>query len=257
MTQEQAPTYNVNKYPRPSVTVDLVIFTVQQRDLLVLLVRRGTAPFKDMWALPGGFLRLDEPLEEAARRELAEETGLEGEDVYLEQLYTFGAPDRDPRTRVITVAYFALIEDATGRPLRATADAAEARWFSVYGLPPLAFDHGEIIDTALRRLRSKLDWTPVAFRLLPDQFTMTQLRTVYEAILNEDLGGTKKRNFSKKMLKRPADRKLIEEVPNVRVTGPHRPARLYRFVEERPYDWGATAPASLIEGSDEGDDTDD
>lgn len=257
MTQEQAPTYNVNKYPRPSVTVDLVIFTVQQRDLLVLLVRRGTAPFKDMWALPGGFLRLDEPLEEAARRELAEETGLEGEDVYLEQLYTFGAPDRDPRTRVITVAYFALIEDATGRPLRATADAAEARWFSVYGLPPLAFDHGEIIDTALRRLRSKLDWTPVAFRLLPDQFTMTQLRTVYEAILNEDLGGTKKRNFSKKMLKRPADRKLIEEVPNVRVTGPHRPARLYRFVEERPYDWGATAPASLIEGSDEGDNTDD
>lgn len=257
MTEAQPPGYNIEKYPRPSVTVDLVIFTVHKRDLRVLLVRRGTPPFQDMWALPGGFLRLGEPLEEAARRELAEETGLEGEDVYLEQLYTFGAPERDPRTRVITIAYFALIEDATTRPLRATADAAEVRWFSVYDLPPLAFDHSEIIDVALRRLRAKLDWTPVAFRLLPDQFTMTQLRTVYEAILNEDLGGTKKRNFSKKMLKRPADRKLIEEVPNARVTGPHRPARLYRFVEERPYDWGATAPAGYTEEPDEGDDPND
>jgi 8-oxo-dGTP diphosphatase len=250
------PTYNVSKYPRPSVTVDLVIFTVVKRDLQVLLVRRGTAPFKDMWALPGGFLHIDEPLEEAARRELAEETGLEGDDVYLEQLYTFGAPGRDPRTRVITIAYFALIEDASHRPLRATADAVEARWWSVYDLPPLAFDHGEIIDAALRRLRSKLDWTPVAFRLLPEQFTMTQLRTVYEAILNEDLGGTKKRNFSKKLLKRPADRKLIEEVPNARVTGPHRPARLYRFVEERPYDWGATASPTFNSLPEESEDTD-
>lgn len=250
--------YDAGKYPRPSVAADLVIFTVHQRDLWALLVRRGVAPFQGMWALPGGFVRINEPLDMAARRELAEETGLTGDDVYLEQLYTFGAPDRDPRMRVISVAYFALIRNGVMRPLRAATDAAAVRWFSVYDLPPLAFDHQEIIDTALRRLRSKLDWTPVAFRLLPDQFTMTQLRTVYEAILREDLGGTKKRNFSKKMLKRPDDRRLIEEVPNARVTGPHRPARLYRFVEERPYDWGATAPLTRPDaGPDESEESDD
>jgi 8-oxo-dGTP diphosphatase len=121
----------------------------------------------------------------------------------------------------------------------------------------VGFDHTAIIDAALRRLRSKLDWTPVAFRLLPDQFTMTQLRTVYEAILNQDLGGTKKRNFSKKMLNRPGDRRLIEEVPNARVTGPHRPARLYRFVEERPYDWGATAPLAAGPADQESEHSDD
>src|SRR5215212_7748609 len=243
--------YNPNKYPRPSVTVDLVIFTVYKRDLLVLLVRRGQEPFKDMWALPGGFVRIHEPIDDTARRELREETSLAGEDVYLEQLYTFGAPDRDPRTRVITVAYFALIRDGKSRALHAATDAAEVRWFNVYDLPPLAFDHTAIIDAALRRLRGKLDWTPVAFRLLPAQFTMTQLRTVYEAILHQDLGGTKKRNFSKKMLSRPSDRRLIEEVPNARLTGAHRPARLYRFVEERPYDWGATAPSSGPNSHDE------
>jgi 8-oxo-dGTP diphosphatase len=252
-----APPYDPNRYQRPSVTVDLVIFTVYKRDLLVLLIRRGRPPFKDQWALPGGFVRIHEPLDETARRELVEETGLEGEDVYLEQLYTFGAPDRDPRTRVITVAYFALIRDGKSRALHAATDAVEVRWFKVYDLPPLAFDHHEIIDTALRRLRSKLEWTPVAFRLLPAQFTMTQLRTVYEAILNQDLGGTKKRNFSKKLLNRPSDRRLIEEVPNARVTGPHRPARLYRFVEERPYDWGATAPSSGPNSHEESEDTDD
>jgi 8-oxo-dGTP diphosphatase len=107
--------YDPGKYPRPSVAADLVIFTVHQRDLLVLLVRRGTAPFQDMWALPGGFVRMHEPLDMAARRELAEETGLHGADVYLEQLYTFGAPDRDPRLRVISVAYFALIRNGVTR----------------------------------------------------------------------------------------------------------------------------------------------
>ena len=249
--------YDPNRYQRPSVTVDLVIFTVYKRELLALLIRRGREPFKGMWALPGGFVRIHEPLDETARRELVEETGLEGEDVYLEQLYTFGAPDRDPRTRVITVTYFALIRDGKSRALRATTDAAEVRWFNVYDLPPLAFDHPEIIEAALRRLRSKLDWTPVAFRLLPAQFTMTQLRTVYEAILNQDLGGTKKRNFSKKLLNRPNDRRLIEEVPNARVTGPHRPARLYRFVEERPYDWGATAPLTREQLHEESEETDD
>jgi 8-oxo-dGTP diphosphatase len=244
--------YDINRYQRPSVTVDLVIFTVQGHDLLVLLIQRGREPFAGRWALPGGFMRMAEALDAAARRELAEETGLAGVDVYLEQLYTFGAPGRDPRTRVITVAYFALLRDGTSRALRASTDAADVRWFNVYDLPPLAFDHQEIIETALRRLQSKLDWTPVAFRLLPDQFTITQLRTVYEAILHERL---EKRNFSKKLLNRPPDRRLIEEVPHARQTGAHRPARLYRFLEERPYDWGATAPLTNRGATDDEENT--
>src|SRR5690349_16156942 len=189
--------YDVTRYQRPSVTVDLVILTIQDADLKVLLVRRGQRPYAGMWALPGGFVHIDESLHETARRELAEETGLEGEDVYLEQLYTFGEPHRDPRTRVITVAYYALVPADVSRRLHAGTDAADVRWFSVYDLPELAFDHSRIVDVALRRLRSKLDWTPVAFRLLPDQFTMTQLRTVYQIILHRELD---KQNFSKKML---------------------------------------------------------
>jgi 8-oxo-dGTP diphosphatase len=238
-TTQAAPAkraYDPNRYPRPSVTVDLVIFTIQGSDLKALLVKRGVPPYEGVWALPGGFVRIGESLHETARRELAEETGLEGEDVYLEQLYTFGEPDRDPRTRVITVAYFALVPADVSRRLHPGTDAADVRWFSVYHLPDLAFDHARIVDVALRRLRSKLDWTPVAFRLLPEQFTMTQLRNVYQIILNRELD---KQNFSKKMLH--SRTKVIEPVPNARVTGAHRPAQLYRFVEEGRYEWGATA----------------
>jgi len=236
MPDENADNYDPSRYPRPSVTVDLVILTLQDDDLRVLLVQRRQWPYEGMWALPGGFLQIDEALHDPARRELAEQTGLEGEDIYLEQLYTFGDPNRDPRTRVITVAYFALVPADVSKRLHPGSDAAEVRWFSVYDLPQLAFDHAAIVDVALRRLRSKLDWTPIAFRLLPDQFTMSRLRNAYQIILNRTLD---KQNFSKKMLHSRA--KVIEPVPNAVVTGPHRPAQLYRFVEEGRYEWGATA----------------
>ncbi|HMA34502.1 MAG TPA: NUDIX domain-containing protein [Chloroflexia bacterium] len=230
--------YDPGRYPRPSVTVDLVILTIQDADLRVLLVERGQSPFAGMWALPGGFVRIAESIHETARRELAEETGLAGEDIYLEQLYTFGEPERDPRTRVITVAYFALVPADVSRRLHPGTDAAAVRWFSVYQLPELAFDHAQIVDVALRRVRSKLDWTPIAFRLLPEHFTMTQLRNAYQIILHRELD---KQNFSKKMLQSRI--KVIEPVPNALVTGAHRPAQLYRFVEEGRYEWGATAGA--------------
>ena len=235
-TTEATREYDPHRYERPSVTVDLVILTIQNSDLRVLLVKRGQWPFAGAWALPGGFVRMEESLHETARRELAEETGLEGEDLYLEQLYTFGEPGRDPRTRVITVAYFALVPADVSRRLHAGTDAADVRWFSAYALPDLAFDHARVVDVALRRVRSKLDWTPIAFRLLPEQFTMSQLRNVYQIILNRELD---KQNFSKKMLHSRA--KVIEPVPNALVTGAHRPAQLYRFVEEGRYEWGATS----------------
>lgn len=230
------PAYDVTRYARPSVTVDLVILTLQENDLRVLLIQRGNVPYAGMWALPGGFVHMDESLHETARRELAEETGLQGEDIYLEQLYSFGDPQRDPRTRVITIAYFALVPADVSRRLHAGTDAAAVRWFSVYQLPALAFDHARIVDMALRRVRSKLDWTPIAFRLLPEQFTMSQLRNAYQIILNRELD---KQNFSKKMLNSRS--KVIEPVPNALVKGAHRPAQLFRFVEEGRYEWGATA----------------
>ncbi len=219
MSVEQS--YDVTRYERPSVTVDLVIFTLLKGQLHVLLVRRGTAPFAGMWALPGGFVGIDESLEEAARRELREESGIE--DVYLEQLYTFGDPRRDPRTRVITVAYFALVPAGRHR-LCAATDAAAAEWFPAYAPPPLAFDHRQILDYAITRLRYKLEYTALAFELLPAEFTLTDLQQAYENILNEPLD---KRNFRRKVLQAA----ILEETGGRR-RGVHRPARLYRFSED-------------------------
>ena len=216
------------------LTVDIACFALAERELRLLLVRRLEQPFAGDWALPGGAVGGEEPLEDAAQRVLHQTTGLWG--LYLEQLYTFGAPHRDPRTRVITVAYFALVPADVSRRLRPGTDAAAVRWFSVYHLPDLAFDHARIVDLALRRVRGKLDWTPIAFRLLPEQFTMSQLRSAYQIILDRELD---KQNFSKKMLH--SRTKVIEPVPNALVTGAHRPAQLYRFVEEGRYEWGATA----------------
>lgn len=212
--------YAPNKYDRPSVTVDLAIFTLLKGTLQVLLVKRRQPPFAGMWALPGGFVRIDESLEDAARRELREESGVQ--DVYLEQLYTFGHPQRDPRMRVITVAYFALVR-ADKQRLRAATDAAEVGWFPAYAPPPLAFDHQQILDYAITRLRYKLEYTALAFELLPEEFTLTELQETYEHILNEKLD---KRNFRRKVLQ--AD--ILEETGRRRV-GEHRPARLYRFRE--------------------------
>lgn len=210
-------------FPRHAVTVDLVIFTIAEDDLKVLLIQRGEPPFEGMWALPGGFVREEESIDEAARRELFEETGVK--DIYLEQLYTFGEPHRDPRTRVITVSYFALIR-SQGRVLRATADAREAAWHPAFQPPPLAFDHRQILDYALTRLRSKLEYTTVGFQLLPEEFTLGELQKMYETILRRPLD---KRNFRKKVFSLG----IVEPVPRTRRLGAHRPAQLYRFALRR------------------------
>jgi ADP-ribose pyrophosphatase YjhB (NUDIX family) len=209
----------LNDYPRPSVTVDLVIFTIAEDDLKVLLIRRGQEPFKGRWALPGGFVEIDESLERAAARELKEEVGVT--NVYLEQLYTFGEPKRDPRGRVISVSYFALV-DAERQRIVAASDAAEAQWYSVFDAPKLAFDHAKILDCAVWRLRNKIEWTTVGYELLPKKFTLSELQRVYEIILQRPVD---KRNFRKKIL---AQGQIIE-LNESRSDVAHRPARLYSF----------------------------
>lgn len=206
------------EHPRPLVTVDIVIFTLCNYDLRVLLIRRKNPPFEGMWAIPGGFVEMEESLEAAALRELEEETGLRG--AYLEQFHTFGDIGRDPRGRVITVAYFALLP-AAAPALRAGSDASEAQWWSVRNLPPLAFDHAKILTCALKKLRSKLQYTALACELLPEMFTLSELQAVYEAILGEKL---EKRDFRRRV---PAVR-LIEATGTYR-RDKGRPAKLYRF----------------------------
>lgn len=204
------------------VTVDVVMFTIREGHLAVLLVRRGIAPFAGSWAIPGGFILPGEPLEEAARRELEEETGIR--DVYLEQLYTFGDPARDPRGRVVTVAYYALI--AADQAPRAGSDAADAQWWPAAALPELAFDHRAILDYALERLRNKLEYTTVGFQLLPEAFTLTELQAVYEAILGRELD---KRNFRRKI--ELLD--ILVPVKGAQRGGRTRPAQLYRFAARK------------------------
>ncbi len=181
-------------YPGPSVTVDIIVFTLENNELKVLLVKRKIEPFKDKWAIPGGFVRIDESLDEAALRELQEETGVKG--VYLEQLYTFGNPKRDPRGRVITVSYIALINSANIK-LEAKTDASEAAWFSLKKLPTLAFDHKEILTYALKRLKWKFEYTTVAFSMLSKNFTIGEIQKMYEIVFDKKFD---KRNFAKKLL---------------------------------------------------------
>ena len=214
--------YDASRYDRPSVTVDVVVLSLVDDDLKVLLIRRKGSPYAGMWAIPGGFVQIDESLEAAAARELAEETGVT--DVYIEQLYTFGDPGRDPRTRVITVAYFALVPADALQVARPGDDAAAAQWFSMFDLPPLAFDHHEILTYALTRLRYKLEYTMVGFQLLPDEFTLSELQRAYETILGEALD---KRNFRRKILSAA----IIEETGHRRQEGEGRPAMLYRYRE--------------------------
>jgi 8-oxo-dGTP diphosphatase len=204
------------------VTVDIVIFTIQSEELRVLLVKRGIPPFKGQLALPGGFVHEDESLEEAAMRELREETGVS--DVYLEQLYSFGEPRRDPRERIITVAYYALIS-ADRSQLAAGTDTTEAAWWPVSKLPALAFGHRKILDYALERLRNKLEYTTVGFQLLPAKFSLTELQGVYEAILGKKLD---KRNFRRKI----ELLKILKPISEYR-RGGQRPARLHRFAAGR------------------------
>ncbi|MDC0712397.1 NUDIX domain-containing protein [Stigmatella sp. ncwal1] len=212
------------EYPRPAVTVDCVVFGLDEEDLKVLLIQRGAEPFLGKWALPGGFVRMEESLEDAARRELEEEAGIRPN--HLEQLYTFGALGRDPRGRVITVAYFVLVKLSDYRP-RAASDAREAAWFSVWDTPKLAFDHAEVLTTALQRLKGKVRYQPIGFELLPPKFTLTQLQRLYETVLERQLD---KRNFRKKILAMD----LLEELDEVEQDVSHRAARLYRF-DHRKY----------------------
>jgi 8-oxo-dGTP diphosphatase len=210
------------EYPRPALSVDIVAFSVQNKKLAVLLIQRATDPFMGMWALPGGFVHIDEDIETAAERELAEETGLRG--AYLEQLYTYGNPDRDPRGRVVSVAHFSLIPSNEPIHPNRDSDTAKACWYAPEQLPPLAFDHAEIIAYALRRLRYKLEYTAVGFQLLPETFTLTQLQQTYEIILGEALD---KRNFRRRIL----EAGVIEATPHKRSDG-GRPARLYRYRDD-------------------------
>src|SRR5213083_539972 len=211
------------QYSRAALTVDCVVFGFDEGELKVLLIQRALEPFKNRWALPGGFVRVDETLEEAARRELAEEAGLK--NVFLEQLYTFGGLDRDPRERVVSVAYYALVKLAA-HDTKAATDAADARWFPVSKVPKLAFDHADILATALARLKGKVRYQPIGFELLPPKFTLSQLQHLYEAVLEADLD---KRNFRKKVLSFD----LLVPLKEKQMAGRHRPAQLFRFDAER------------------------
>jgi 8-oxo-dGTP diphosphatase len=212
-------------YPRPSVTVDCVIFGLEESsELKVLLIQRGHDPFKDHWALPGGFVDLDEDLESAALRELEEETSVR--DIFIEQLYTFGSPERDPRGRVISIAYYALVNLAE-HPLKASSDAKTVKWFNINNLPKLAFDHNDIMKVAIKRLRAKVRYQPVGFELLPEQFTLTQLQKLYETILGVDKP-LNKRNFRTRILKMG----VLKEVGKQEGVA-HRPAKLYSFDKKK------------------------
>lgn len=231
--------YRPGAFARPSVTVDLVILTVEEKALEVLLVQRSEHPFRGRWALPGGFVRVKEDrksqgesLDDAAVRELEEETGLSAAangGIFLEQVKAFGAPGRDPRMRVISVAYFALVRPTLVPTIRAGGDVASARWFRVDALleksaDELAFDHREILDATLEKARADLDRTKIAFELVPETFTVQELRAVHEAIRGEELDPG---NFRKKFLRMIEDG-VLEPARGKRATA-SKPASIYRF----------------------------
>lgn len=210
------------KYPRPSLTVDCIVFGLKEGVLKVLLIQRGHPPFEGKWALPGGFVDLGEDLEAAALRELEEETGVK--NLFIEQLFTFGSVARDPRGRVISVAYFALV-NLDEHPVKAASDAKEAAWYNLDELPDLAFDHDEILALAKKRLRSKVLYQPIGFELLPKQFTLSALQQLYETILGLSLN---KRNFRTKMQKMG-----LLKACGTQTNVSHRPATLYEFDAEK------------------------
>jgi 8-oxo-dGTP diphosphatase len=233
-------TYDASRYPRPSVAVDVVLLTVLDDAIRALLARRVDHPHRGDWALPGSFLQIDESLDAAAARVVGTKAGLEG--VFIEQLYTFGAPDRDARTRVLSVAYYALVDPATLE--RAVADRGDAGlvlapldvpWAGEAGGPvgargddgtplPLAFDHAAILGMAVKRIRGKLDYAPIGFELLPDAFSLRDLRLVHEAILGRALN---KDSFRRRIL----DRGLVVATGRRAAGVGHRPPELYRFAD--------------------------
>ncbi len=211
------------QYPRPALTVDGVVFGLDEGELKVMLIGRRHEPFQGEWALPGGFVEMDETLEGAARRELEEETDIT--DVYLEQLYSFGAVDRDPRERVVSVAYYA-VANIDGHKFHARTDAAAAAWFGIQDCQRLAFDHDEILAVAHRPLQGKVRCQPIGFRMLPERFTLSQIQRMYEIILAKELD---KRNFRKQILSMD----LLVDLNDFQQDVAHRAARLYRFDEHK------------------------
>jgi 8-oxo-dGTP diphosphatase len=210
---------NYTEHEQPGITVDLVVFSVNEDQLKVMLAKRAEVPYLGYWSLPGGFLLTGESLEAAAFRVLKEKTGVQ--DVYLEQLYTFGNPDRDPRTRVITVAYFALIPWSNlGQP--ESKKISDLKWSAISQIPKLAFDHNEILNCAIQRLRAKVTYSNIVYGLMPEQFRLSELQRMYEIILDDKLD---KRNFRKRMLASG----LLQETGKKDLHGAHRPAKLYQF----------------------------
>lgn len=204
--------------PKLNITVDVTIFTVHDGQLQIVLIKRTNEPFKGQWALPGGYLQEGETSAESAERVLRQKAGVSG--VYVEQLYTFDSPSRDARGRVVTIAYFALVP--VGKLAFSGSDVQEPTLFSVAKLPLLAFDHSDIIRYAVQRLQAKLEYTNAVHSLLPRSFTLSELQSAYEAILDRPLD---KRNFQKKFLSLD----LITLTDEMKTGGKHRPARLYRF----------------------------
>jgi len=218
------PTYDSTHFPAVAVTVDLVVLTVRDDALQALVVRRGEEPHRGRWALPGGFVLPDEDLDAAAVRELHEETGLSGSDVHVEQLASYGAPRRDPRMRVVTVAYLALAPDLPTP--RAGSDAADARWRPVAdllaGRRALAFDHADILRDGVERARAKLEYTPLAAAFCPPEFTIAELRHVYEVVWGDPIDA---RNFHRKASTTAG---FLTETDETSIRDGGRPARLYR-----------------------------
>ncbi len=210
---------NYDDFEHPEVTVDLVIFTVNEEKLKALLIKRAEMPYANIWSIPGGFLKKDESLDNAAIRVMKEKTGVK--EVYLEQLYTFGRPERDPRMRVITVTYFALIPWTSLIPPE-SSKVTDLAWLAVDELPELAFDHREILEYATQRLRTKASYSNIVYGLLPAHFRLSDLQNIYEIIIARDLD---KRNFRKRMLATG----LLQETGRKEITGAHRPAMLYKF----------------------------
>ena len=208
------------------VAVDAIVFGYSKSDgVSVLLIKRKYEPFKNAWAIPGGFVKDEESLEEAVERELLEETGIRVN--YLEQLYSFGEPNRDPRKRIISIAYFALVKSALFQQLKASTDAEEASWFNINKLPPLAFDHKKILQAAIDRIRAKIRYQPIGFELLDKKFPFADLEKLYASLLDKAID---RRNFTKKILSLG----LLEDTGEQKAsTGAGRPSKIFQFNKKR------------------------
>lgn len=213
----------IYEYPRPAVTTDCVIFGFDEGELKILLIERGIEPYLGKWALPGGFIDMDEDAESCARRKLVQETGLQ--DIYMEQLYTFSAVNRDPRYRVISIAYYALVK-LSDYNAQAGMDTTNIKWFSISDVPELAFDHARVLDMAKERLKGKIKYQPIGFELLPEKFTMPDLHHLYETVLQTALDD---RNFRKKIL----GYNLLIDLKEVQRGARNRAPKLYSFDKER------------------------